>query len=93
MSLLRTVAQALVVITFIWGLGLVFYPPRSDQNVILQEPDRATKEHIVPSALSKNDIGLCFIIRTYWAHGPAGGDAESPLDAMLNTLVRSGHQK
>ena len=93
MSLLRTVAQALVVVTFIWGLGLVFYPPRSDQNVILQEPGRATKERIVASAQSKTVIGLCFIVRTYWAHGPAGGESESPLAAMLNALVSSGHQK
>ena len=92
---LRTIAQALAVILGIWALGQLYYPrsqPSLGDRPQPGEEARADTAAQVPPPPMHVGIGLCFIVRTYWAHGPAGGSG-SPLAAMLTSFVRSEHRK
>ena len=96
---LRTVAQALAVILGIWALGQVYYPRTQPSLGDRPQPGEAqtgtASAATVAEVLSPPphaEIGLCFIVRTYWAHGPAGGSG-SPLAAMLTSFVQSEHRK
>ena len=92
MAYLRTISQAVAVVVGIWALGQVFYRP-APANLELkrsQQPEPDSGEVVASDPHA--EISLCFIIRTYWAHG-AGGDGGSPLAAMLTSLVKSNHKK
>lgn len=42
----------------------------------------------------QSNDSLCFIIRTYWAHGAAeAGGREPPLARMLNQIVNNSHPR
>ena len=91
---LRTIAQALAVILGIWALGQVYYPRSQPSLGDRPQPGEAQTDTVaeVLSPPPHAEIGLCFIVRTYWAHGPAGGSG-SPLAAMLTSFVQSEHRK
>ena len=87
MAYLKALVHAILVILGIWALGQVFYR-RAPVDI------RADQSHAVEADNTAHHtaaIGLCFIVRTYWAHG--ANDGSSPLKAMLQSFIRSNHKK
>ena len=88
MAYLKTVTHAILFILGIWALGQVFYRRapvdiRAEQSHAV-EADKNARAHTA-------EIGLCFIVRTYWAHG--ANEGSSPLTAMLQSFIQSNHKK
>ena len=84
---IKTLIQSLIVILGIWALGQFFY--RRDPWDLRQGPNHIEEVSVVTNSVS--DINLCFIVRTYWAHGAS--ESNAPLTAMLRSFVQSRHKK
>ncbi len=93
---MRSLASSLAVIIAAWALGVYLLGGQNAgrRQQIEQQEAAEVPQQAQPNSDPRDEIGLCFIIRTYWAHGRAAVDGSAgPLAGMLDMLVQSGHPR